>query len=212
MAVTIPFPIAIIITAPNSHILLILLIGFSSISSGKSFDWLLFFWGRAMKSSSRLWTGCRFNNFTNPQTADSETPLDVFHERLHALLLHTKTRHCTFYTIPVEILILNDVWVTSPSILPWNCWHVINETHDDVNLQYQPDIRILRLDQSDFNIIMTSSWYQMLSSIKTFSRIVYQVLRTSPADVLKTSLYGLICNSEVHVLPTSWKCPKDVLR
>ena len=99
----------------------------------------------------------------------------------------------------------------SPSILRWNCWHVINETYDDVNLKYQPDIRILRLDQSDFNIMMTSSWYQMLSSIKKFSRIVYQVLRTSPADVLKTSPYGLICNSKGRVLPTSWKCPKDVL-
>ena len=44
----------------------------------------------------------------------------------------------------------NDVGVTSPSIWPWQCWYIVNETHNDVNLRYQPDIRILRLDQSDF--------------------------------------------------------------
>ena len=44
----------------------------------------------------------------------------------------------------------NDVGVTSPLILPLHCWYIVNETHDDVNLRYQPDIRILRLDQSEF--------------------------------------------------------------
>ena len=48
----------------------------------------------------------------------------------------------------------NDVGVTSPSISLWHCWYIVNETHDDVNLRYQPDIRILRLDQSDVNVVM----------------------------------------------------------
>ena len=100
----------------------------------------------------------------------------------------------------------NDVVVTSPSISPWHCWYIVNETYDDVNLRYQPDIRILR---SDFNIVMTSSWYR--TNDKKSARIVYHVLRTSPADIIRTFLYGLICNSKGHVLPTSWGRPKDVL-
>ena len=50
----------------------------------------------------------------------------------------------------------NDIGVTSPPILLWHCWSIVNETHDDVNLQYQPDIKILRLDQSNFKVVMTS--------------------------------------------------------
>ena len=52
----------------------------------------------------------------------------------------------------------NYVEVRSPSISPWHWWYIVNETHDDVNLRYQTDIRILRLDQSDFNVVITSSW------------------------------------------------------
>ena len=44
----------------------------------------------------------------------------------------------------------NDVGVTSHSISPWYCWYTVNETHDDVKLRYQSDIRISILDQSDF--------------------------------------------------------------
>ena len=50
------------------------------------------------------------------------------------------------------------VGVTSLSTSQWHCWYIVNETHDDVNLWYQADIRILRLDQSDFNVAMTL-WY-----------------------------------------------------
>ena len=50
------------------------------------------------------------------------------------------------------------VGVTSLSTTQWHCWYIVNETHDDVNLWYQADIRILRLDQSDFNVAMTL-WY-----------------------------------------------------
>ena len=78
LAITISFAIAIImlqlITAPDSRILLIILITFSSISSGKSFDWPLFFRGRAMKSTSGLSACYCFNDFTNSETVDSETP------------------------------------------------------------------------------------------------------------------------------------------
>ena len=64
-----------LITAPNSRILLIILITFLSISSGSSFNRPLGFWGRAMKSTSGLSVCCRFNDFTNPQIVDySETP------------------------------------------------------------------------------------------------------------------------------------------
>ena len=51
----------------------------------------------------------------------------------------------------------NDIGVTSPSISLWLCWYIVNETHDNVNLRYQSDIRVLRLNQSDFNVVMTSS-------------------------------------------------------
>ena len=67
----------------------------------------------------------------------------------------------------------NDIGVTSPSISLWHCWYVVNKTHDDVNLRCQPDIDILRLDQSNFNVIMTSSRQRTLSSRKKSSRIVY---------------------------------------
>ena len=67
----------------------------------------------------------------------------------------------------------NDIGVTSPSISVWQCWYILNETHDDVNLRYQPDIRILRLDQSDFNVVMISSWQQTLSSRTKSSRTLY---------------------------------------
>ena len=50
-----------------------------------------------------------------------------------------------------------DVGVTLSLISQWRCWYIVNETHDDVNLRYQPDIKILRLDQSNFNVVMTSS-------------------------------------------------------
>ena len=51
----------------------------------------------------------------------------------------------------------NDIGVASPTISVWHCWYIVNETHDCVNLRYQPDIKILRLDQSNFNFVMTSS-------------------------------------------------------
>ena len=47
-------------------------------------------------------------------------------------------------------LCCNDIGVTSPSISPRHCWYIVNEIHDDVNLRYPHDIRILRLDQPDF--------------------------------------------------------------
>ena len=40
--------------------------------------------------------------------------------------------------------------MTWPSISPWHCWYIVNETHKDVNLRHQPNIKILRLDQLDF--------------------------------------------------------------
>ena len=70
----------------------------------------------------------------------------------------------------------NNIWVTPPSISVWHCWYIVNGTHDDVNLRYQPDIKILRLHQSNFNVVMTSSRWRTLrkkSSRKKSSRIVY---------------------------------------
>ena len=66
----------------------------------------------------------------------------------------------------------NDVGVTSPSISPWHYWYIVNEAYDDVNLRYQSDIRISILDQSYFNIAMTSSQWRTLSSRKKSSRTV----------------------------------------
>ena len=58
---------------------------------------------------------------------------------------------------------------------------------------------------------MTSSWYRTLFSRTKLFRFVYHVLRTSPADAIRTSPYGLICNSKEHVLSTFWGHLKDVL-
>ena len=52
----------------------------------------------------------------------------------------------------------SDIGMTSTSIPPWYYWHIVNETNDNVNLRYPTDIRILRLDESDFNVALTSSW------------------------------------------------------
>ena len=52
----------------------------------------------------------------------------------------------------------NDVGVTSPLILPWYCRYIVNATHYNFNLQNQPDVRIFRLDKSDFNNVLTSPW------------------------------------------------------
>ena len=65
----------------------------------------------------------------------------------------------------------NDIGVTSASISVWHCWYIVNEKHDDVSLHYQPDIKILRLDQSNFNVDTTSSRKRTLR--KKSSRIVY---------------------------------------
>ena len=67
----------------------------------------------------------------------------------------------------------NDIGVTSPSISLWHCWCIANETHDHVNFRYQPNIKILRLDQWNFYIVMTSLRQGTLSSRKKSSRIVY---------------------------------------
>ena len=56
---------------------------------------------------------------------------------------------CTFWYF-------NDTGVTSPSISLWNYRCIANETHDGVNFRYQPDIKILRLDQWNF----ISSWHR----------------------------------------------------
>ena len=130
----------------------------------------------------------------------------VFSNPLHLIKLNLFSKdnlniptHWTFWYC-------NNVGVTSPSISPWHCCSVGNQTHDDVNLRYQPGIRILRLDRSNFNIVMTSSWYHTLSSTNESPRIIYLVLRMSPADVIRTSQYGLIRNSKrnpTYVLRTS---------
>ena len=68
----------------------------------------------------------------------------------------------------------NNIWSDiTLDITLWHCWYVGNKTHDDVNLRYQPDIRILRLNQSDFNFVLTSSRQRALSSRKKSSKIVY---------------------------------------
>ena len=69
----------------------------------------------------------------------------------------------------------NDIGVTSPSISVWHCWYIINETHDDVNLRYQLDIR--SWDWTDQTLM--PSWHprdnvtSSLSGRKISSRIVY---------------------------------------
>ena len=67
----------------------------------------------------------------------------------------------------------NNAGVTWPSISLWHCWYIVNETYGNVNLWNQPDIMILKLDQSDFNIFMKSSLWRTLSSRIKSSRIVY---------------------------------------
>ena len=67
----------------------------------------------------------------------------------------------------------NDIGVTSPSISVWHCWYIVNETHYDVNLRYQLGIKISRLDQSNFNVVMTSSRKRTLCSRKKSSKIVH---------------------------------------
>ena len=125
----------------------------------------------------------------------------------------------------------NDVGITSPSISPWHSWYIVNETHYNANLRYQPDIRILRLDQSDFSIVIATSWYRTPFSRKKSSRIVYhfrishnnvtfilwqlkiediweneniEVIRTLRRNVQKTFLYCPTCNVKGSLLPTSW--------
>ena len=63
--------------------------------------------------------------------------------------------------------------MTSPLIFVCHCSYIVNETHDDVNLRYQPDMKILRLDQSNFNVVLTLSQKRTLSSRNKSSRIVY---------------------------------------
>ena len=104
VATTIPFAIAImfqLITAPDCRMLTIILITFSSISSGRSFGRPLFCLGIAMKSALGLSACCRFSDFTKPRTVDSEIsyfflPSDVVHEQLHILRPHNGTRHRAF--------------------------------------------------------------------------------------------------------------------
>ena len=72
----------------------------------------------------------------------------------------------------------NDVGVTSPSISPWPCRYIVNETHGDVNLRYQPDIKILRLDQSDFNIVLTSSRSRMAYQFSTSHKFHVYIVAT----------------------------------
>ena len=54
---------------------------------------------------------------------------------------------------PVDILILQQCWSDITLDIAMILLTYCNETQNDVNLQYQPDIRILRLDESDFNPI-----------------------------------------------------------
>ena len=52
-------------------------------------------------------------------------------------------------------------------------WHCLQYRHDYFHLRCEPVLTILRLDQSSFNIVITSSWYWTLSSRRKSFRIVY---------------------------------------
>ena len=120
-----------------------------------------------------------------------------------ALLIHLKR------PIPVHILIFSDVGVISPSILPWHCWYIANETHDDVNLRYQPDIRLLM-----------SSWHRHDNrrypaernppgsyAISVSAIIITCFYRGNWKIKASGNFFSVVTSWRHHVLMTSWECP-----